>query len=140
MATAFQCSFDAADPHRLAEFWAAALGYVVEDVDALCRQMLAAGYATSDDVEDVNGRYRWRDATALSDPAGAGPRIYVQRVPEPKTAKNRLHLDLRVGADRMEAEAARLEGLGASRLYEGHQGPQRWLTLADPEGNEFCVT
>ena len=140
MATAFQCSFDAADPHRLAEFWAAALGYVVEDVDALCRQMLAAGYATSDDVEDVNGRYRWQDATALSDPAGAGPRIYVQRVPEPKTAKNRLHLDLRVGADRMETEAARLEGLGASRLYEGHQGPQRWLTLADPEGNEFCVT
>lgn len=139
MAISFQCTFDAIDPHALAEFWASALGYHVEDTDELCRRMLDAGHATETDVEDVGGRYRWRDATALSDPDHAGPRIYIQRVPEPKTAKNRFHPDLRVGADRQDVEVARLEALGARRLYEADQGPLHWVTMADPEGNEFCV-
>ena len=134
-----QIAVDCADPHAQARFWAAALGYEVENNDALCRQMLDAGYATADDVEEVDGRYRWRDAAALGAPDGSGPRIYIQRVPEPKTVKNRVHLDLHVGAERAEAEIARLEELGARRLYEGQQGPMRWLTMADPEGNEFCV-
>lgn len=139
MAISFQCTFDAVDPHLLGEFWSSVLGYQVEDVDALCREMLDAGYATADDVEEIDGRYRWRDGTALDDPDGAGPRVFIQRVPEQKMAKNRFHLDLRVGAERLQAEAARLEGLGARQLYEGQQGPQHWLTMADPEGNEFCI-
>ena len=53
--------------------------------------------------------------------------------------KNRVHLDLHVGEDRREAEVERLTGLGASRLWDGQQGPHRWVTMADPEGNEFCV-
>jgi hypothetical protein len=134
-----QCVFDATDPHRLAEFWAGALDYEVENNDALCRQMRDAGYATDEDVEEVDGRLRWRDAAALRPADGSGPRIYIQRVPEPKTVKNRVHLDLHVGAERADTEAERLVGLGARRLYEGQQGPMRWLTMADPEGNEFCV-
>ena len=63
-----------------------------------------------------------------------------QTVPEPKTVKNRLHLDVRVGAGRREAEVARLLALGATELWRGSQGPFEWVTLADPEGNEFCVT
>jgi hypothetical protein len=139
MAISFQCTFDATDPHRLAGFWASALGYQIEDDDDLCRRMLDAGYATTADVEEVGGRYRWRDAVALSDPDAAGPRIYIQRVPEPKVAKNRFHPDLRVGADRRDTEISRLEGLGARRLYDGQQGPLHWVTMADPEGNEFCI-
>jgi hypothetical protein len=139
MPTTLQCVFDANDPHLLAAFWAEALGYEVENNDEICRQMLDGGFATDADVEEVDGRLRWRDAAALNPPDGSGPRIYVQRVPEPKTVKNRVHLDLHVGAERMEAEVARLEGLGARRLYVGRQGPMQWQTMADPEGNEFCV-
>ena len=139
MTVPIQCAFDAADPHVLAEFWAAALDYEVEDHDALCRRMLDAGLATDNDVELVGDRYRWRDAAALSDRTGKGPRIYLQRVPEPKTAKNRMHLDLRVGADNVAAEVERLTALGATKLYDGQQGPQQWVTMADPEGNEFCL-
>ncbi len=54
--------------------------------------------------------------------------------------KNRVHLDLHVGDERREAEVERLIALGASRLWDGQQGPNRWVTMADPEGNEFCVT
>jgi len=61
-------------------------------------------------------------------------------VPEAKTVKNRQHLDARVGPDRREAEVARLLGLGATELWRGSQGPYEWATLADPQGNEFCVT
>ena len=63
--------------------------------------------------------------------------MLVQQVPEPRVAKNRMHLDLHV--DDAEAEAARLVGLGASRLGDGALGDFRWITMADPEGNEFCV-
>jgi Glyoxalase-like domain len=50
-----------------------------------------------------------------------------------------VHLDLRVGEERQEAEVARLVGRGATELSRGSQGPHRWVVLADPEGNEFCV-
>jgi hypothetical protein len=60
-------------------------------------------------------------------------------VPEPKTVKNRLHFDVRVGADGHEAEVARLTAMGATELWRGAQGPSTWVTMADPEGNEFCV-
>ena len=63
-----------------------------------------------------------------------------QLVPEAKTVKNRVHLDVHVGADRREDEVARLLALGATELYRASQGPFEWATLADPEGNEFCVT
>lgn len=103
---------DCADPEALAPFWAQTLGY---------------------DVVRRNPPY-----VALGHPAGTRPELLLQRVPEPKEGKNRMHLDLRVGA--LEDELGRLLGLGARRL----RGPFddqgcRTVVLADPEGNEFCL-
>ena len=137
MPIAHQVTFDATDPYAQAAFWAAAMDLEVEDHHDLVVQMVEAGYATEDDYEEVDGRYRWPDAACRSEDGRA--RLLFQRVPEAKTVKNRVHLDLHVGADRRDAEVARLIELGASRLWEGDQGPVHWVTLADPEGNEFCV-
>lgn len=139
-APALQVVIDAVDPHSLADFWAAALGCVVEDVAAFARQMVDAGHAREEDVTRHRGRPVWRDATAASDPAGIRPRLLVQRVPETKTVKNRVHLDLHVGSERRDAEVERVVGLGARRLHDGRLGPQEWVTLADPEGNELCIS
>ena len=70
---------------------------------------------------------------------GMRRRILFQLVPEGKTVKNRLHLDVRIGADKVEDELARLTAAGATFLHRGRQGPHGWITLADPEGNEFCI-
>ncbi len=93
---------------------------------------------------------RWDDASAVVDPSGAGPRLYFQRVPEPKRGKNRLHLDVRAapgltGDERMgalEQEAERLVALGATRLSRHEPRPPLdagHVVMADPEGNEFCL-
>jgi hypothetical protein len=63
-----------------------------------------------------------------------------QLVPEAKTVKNRVHLDVWVGAEKVEAERVRLIGRGARFLHRGRQGPHAWVTMADPEGNEFCLS
>jgi hypothetical protein len=137
--TPFQIAIDAADPHRLNRFWSEAVGYEVEETHDFIKQMLDAGYATDDDVIELDGRLAWKTGAACHDPAGVAPRLLFQQVPEPKSVKNRMHLDLRVGDNRREAEVERLISLGASRLWDGQQGPHRWVTMADPEGNEFCV-
>lgn len=137
MTIAHQIAIDAADPHPQAAFWAAAMGLEVEDHHDLVVQMVEAGYATDDDYEEVDGRYRWPDAASRSEDGRT--RLLFQKVPEPKTVKNRVHLDLNVGAENRDAEVDRLIGLGATRLWDGQQGPHQWVTLADPEGNEFCV-
>jgi hypothetical protein len=134
----FQVAIDAADPHALCAFWAEVLGYEVEPSDpGFIERMIDEGHATQSDTLVVDGVLRWADATACSDPAGVGPRLYFQRVPEPKAGKNRVHLDLRPPDRRAEVE--RLERLGARQLYTKSQGPHTWTTMADPEGNEFCV-
>jgi catechol 2,3-dioxygenase-like lactoylglutathione lyase family enzyme len=140
VSTPFQLCVDCADPHRLAAFWADALGYEVEDDTASVRRMIDAGYATeADTVVLPDGRRVWPDV-ACSDRSGDGrPRVLFQKVPEPKTVKNRLHLDLHVGPDDRDATVERLLGLGATRIGEGRQGPHSWVVLADPEGHEFCV-
>jgi len=61
-------------------------------------------------------------------------------VPEPKTVKNRVHLDLRVGEENVDSQVAKLTERGATYLHKASQGPHWWVTMADPEGNEFCVT
>jgi hypothetical protein len=140
MTTTFQIAIDCADPHPLARFWAEAMGYEVEDHHDLVQQMLDAGYAQAqEEATEIDGRLAWRTAAACRDPEGVKPRLLFQQVPEPKEGKNRVHLDLEVGADRRDAEVDRLVGLGATRLWEASQGPHSWVTLADPEGNEFCV-
>ncbi|MDQ1709421.1 MAG: hypothetical protein QOG49_806 [Frankiaceae bacterium] len=140
MGMKFQVAIDAADPHALCDFWAALLHYEVEPTDeGFIRSMIEQGLATDADTIIVKGELRWREGQACVDPDGVGPRMLFQLVPEKKEIKNRVHLDLRPGLEDRDAEVARLEALGATRLWEGRQGPHTWITMADPEGNEFCV-
>jgi hypothetical protein len=140
MATDIQIAIDCASPHELADWWADVLGWQVEPQDeAFIQRMVDAGHATEADTTRHRGALVWRDATALTSPDPGRPRVLFQRVPEPKTVKNRVHLDVHVGAERREAEVRRLVGMGATELHRASQGPLEWATLADPEGNEFCV-
>ncbi len=139
MAIPVQVTFDAADPHGLARFWAEALRYVKEDHSAVVGQLLAAGRLQREDVVDDAGALAFRDVAACRDPDERGPRLFFQRVPEGKVAKNRVHLDLHVRSDRLEAEVQRLSSLGAKRLWTTSDRGGPCVTLQDPEGNEFCV-
>lgn len=145
-AVELQVTFDAHDPGRLAEFWAVALGYRL--------QPPPAPFPSWEEALDAWGvpPERRNDRSAVVPPEGElGPRIFFQRVPEAKTAKNRVHLDLRVapGAEGVtrraahDAVAARLEGLGARVLRRVEQDPatgeESFVVMADPEGNEFCL-
>jgi len=119
----FQVTFDCADPERVARFWCEVLGYVVPE--------------PPDDGS-------W---CACVDPSGVGPRLYFQRVPEEKVAKNRVHLDVRVGTGlvgeerlaALEAECARLVPLGATRVQLLYDGTDSCIVMQDVEGNEFCL-
>ncbi|MDD9206653.1 VOC family protein [Georgenia sp. 10Sc9-8] len=134
-----QVTFDAADPHALARFWADVLGYEVEDVSPFVDELVESGRLPPDQRVVVDGRSAFRDVAAARDPAGAGPRLYFQRVPEPKTAKNRVHLDVPVPVERRQDEVRRLEGRGARLLWvTDDRGPVTY-TMTDPEGNEFCL-
>jgi hypothetical protein len=143
MSTGIQLVFDCADPDRMARFWSAALGYQL--------QPPPDGFDTWDAFLDSLGvpAAERNDASAIVDPAGVRPRIFFQRVPEPKVAKNRLHIDLNAGAGardpterraRVDAEVARLKALGATdeRGAMAKHG-EYWVRMNDPEGNEFCV-
>jgi predicted enzyme related to lactoylglutathione lyase len=107
--TVYGLSIDTADAEKLAHFWAAALG---RDV--------AEGASTEN---------------ATLAPDGTNPRLSFHQVPEPKSVKNRLHLDLI--SPTFEAETERLLALGATRIRDLTRGTARWTTFADPEGNEF---
>ena len=141
MAIGFQVVIDCADPARLADFWALALGYKNQDPPP--------GYATWPDFLAAQGvpEEEWNSANAVVDPAGNGPRLYFQRVPEPKTVKNRVHLDVNVGGghavpeverrQRVDDHAARLVEAGAIRVGAHEERGEYWVTMRDPEGNEF---
>ena len=101
-----------------------------------------AGAAASDDVIELDGELRWRAAAACSDPDGHGPRLLFQ-VPDglpPKVDASRVHLDLNPPRGDGEAVVRRAVELGATRMWDGAHGTARWVTLTDPEGNQFCVT
>ena len=107
-------TFDCNDPRLMSEFWSAVLGYETTLWD------------------DYDG--------AMSKPPGGGsPGIAFIKVPEGKTVKNRLHLDIEPSGATMEAEVERLIELGARRIEEFHEPSGTWTVMADPEGNEFCV-
>lgn len=135
-----QVTIDSENPHALAVWWADALGWQVEPSDEeFIRRMISAGHATDDDTEVFDGKLVWRAGSAISDPdTPSRPRVLFQRVPEKKTVKNRAHLDLRVG-DGREKVAEKLVAAGATILHHGSEGPHRWITMTDPEGNEFCL-
>jgi hypothetical protein len=81
----------------------------------------------------------WRSLVGVQDPDGDRPRLLFQRTESTKNGKNRMHLDLNVGPERRAAEVTRLEGLGATVLYETDEPAGHHVTMADPEGNEYCV-
>ena len=103
---------DSADPERLAAFWMAVLNW------------------------QTTGRYD--EAVEIADPSGSGPSVTFVPVAEPKTVKNRLHIDVNPIGCEQDEEVERLIGLGARRVDIG-QGQPSWVVLSDPEGNEFCV-
>jgi hypothetical protein len=152
MSRRFQVTFDAHDPAGLSRFWREALGYVHP----------APPGVTVADGEDPLAAWdgflaglgvpaeRRNERSAIEDPDRDGPRVFFQRVPEGKVAKNRVHLDVRAapgleGAERMdalEAECARLVALGATRVRRFDPEPPLTaghIVLQDPEGNEFCL-
>ncbi|MEU3060612.1 VOC family protein [Streptomyces subrutilus] len=143
MAYTFQVTIDCADPHPLADWWADALGWEVEPSDeAFIRGLIAAGHATDADTTTHRGTLVWKVGTGIRHPEGPerAPRILFLRVPEPKTVKNRVHLDVRVGEEDIATVVERLVAKGATFLHEGRQGPSVWTTIADPEGNELCIS
>jgi hypothetical protein len=143
MAQSIQIVIDSADPAKLAEFWALALDYTIQEPPE--------GFDTWPDFLRSQGvpEESWNDAAAAVDPDRVGPRIYIQRVPEPKAGKNRLHMDINAGgppgtplderAMRVRATVDTLLTAGATVVEEREQRGQRWVVMQDPEGNEFCV-
>jgi Glyoxalase-like domain len=144
MAYDFQVVVDASRPHELADWWAETLGWEVEPSDAaFIRRMIDEGLATEADTTTHRGELVWTGGAAIRHPAGPDSgrsRVLFQQVPEGKTVKNRLHLDIRTGDDETDAVAAELARQGATELHRGQEGPHHWVTMADPEGNEFCVS
>ncbi|WP_405437238.1 VOC family protein [Streptomyces anulatus] len=132
-------TLDCGDAQLLAAFWKSALGYV--DLPppppfATREEWLAQFDLPEGETAD--------DGAWLCDPEGIGPRLSILKVPEPKAAKNRLHIDVRIAGHgtpaergaRIRAEAARLVAAGGSVLAEVDE---HHVVMADPEGNEFCV-
>jgi hypothetical protein len=142
MAHTFQVTFDAANPMALAEFWATALGYIV--------QPPPEGFESWEAFADTVGipEADRDNLAAVVDPDGTGPRLLFQKAPEAKTIKNRVHLDVNVtvressAAEKratIDAEVDSLVAVGANRLddFDGPAGT--WTVMQDVEGNEFCV-
>src|SRR3954462_12176563 len=113
MAYDFQVTIDSTAPHPLADWWAEALGWEREPTDeAFIRRMVEAGHAAEADTMRDNGQLLWTLGAATRHPTGGAPRVLFQLVPELKTVKNRVHLDVRVGPEDVEAEVARWTALG----------------------------
>ena len=142
MATEIQVVIDCADPAAVAEFWATALGYIV--------QPPPDGFGSWEDFLTSIGvpEDRFNSRSAVVDPAGRGPRIFFQRVPESKSVKNRVHVDINasdgatddeVARAKVDAKAQELVAHGGSILRDFEEFGERTVVMQDPEGNEFCV-
>lgn len=142
MVKQLQVVIDCGDPATLSTFWAEATGYVLQPPP----EGFESWEAFLRDRNVPEGA--WNDASAIVDPDGKGPRLYFQRVPEGKTVKNRVHLDINQAssgtpADQrralVEAEARRLQDLGATIIGPHDDEHEFWIVMQDPEGNEFCL-
>jgi hypothetical protein len=117
-----ELEFDCADPHGLARFWCAVLDYEVQDDED--------GVVTIGSPRVPEGKHH---------PGPVPPTLTFARVPEGKTIKNRLHLDLNPTDRAQDDEVRRVLDLGARHADVGQTGEESWVVLADPEGNEFCI-
>ncbi|WP_324652515.1 VOC family protein [Georgenia sp. H159] len=141
MVRQFQVTFDCAEPERVALFWCEVLGYVLPPPPD--------GFASWSEFDRSLPPEHQGSAFACVDPTDVGPRLFFQRVPEGKVAKNRVHLDVRagsglVGAERLAVlreESARLVALGARevRVMEADGVDESCIVMQDVEGNEFCL-
>ena len=137
MSTRWSLTFDCADPAALAAFWRVALGYVdgppPEGFASWPEYLASVGVPAQE----------WDDGAYIVDPEGIGAGISFLKVPEPKTAKNRVHLDVQAGGGRgepWEVRWPRVTAAGATFIREDVQdGTPDHIVMADPEGNEFCV-
>ncbi len=143
---AVQVTIDCAEPHVLADWWAETLRWEVEPQDEdFIRSVIEQGLASEKDTTVHRGRLVFREGAAIrpaGTPAAGQPRMLFMAVPEAKTVKNRVHLDLRPpDADDDEVERLRsaLVARGATVIGHGRQGPHAWAVMTDPEGNEFCL-
>jgi hypothetical protein len=136
MASPFQITIDCADADAMSQFWSTALGYVLEPPPA--------GYLSWEDFLRSSGipTPPAGSISAIVDPDNSGPRVLFLRVPESKTVKNRVHLDLRAGHgdDDKHAKIEQLVGAGATVVRRVEEHGSWWMIMTDPEGNEFCVT
>ena len=145
MSLEVQITFDCADPGALCTFWCEVLDYEL--------QPPPAGFSDWDAFLDSVGvpQEQRNDRSAAVPRDGKGPRLFFQKVPEGKSAKNRVHLDVRAapGVDaeermqKLQSEADRLVGLGASQVQRFEPEPAKFeagfIVMQDPEGNEFCL-
>ena len=143
MAVPIDVTIDCREPEKLARFWRALLGYVDRPVPT--------GYSSWEEYDRAAGvpESELDAGSAAVDPDGIGPRLFFQRVPEPKQAKNRVHLDVHVShglddpsavAAKVQREAARAQQLGATVIRTNDDPWDFFVVLVDPEGNEFCLT
>lgn len=149
MALHWKLVIDSTNAPALADFWAAALDYEVEDPSSLVERLLTAGHISEDAVAEHHGRKTFRGYAAIRHPedpydetsgTGHGRRLLFQEVPEGKSGKNRLHLDVHSEPGGLDKLVTRLEDLGATRIREVNKGlAGHWWIMQDPEGNEFCV-
>lgn len=147
----FQVTFDTHDPIAVSRFWAEVLGYIIPGPPGVELTPDEDPYdAWETFITGLGMDFAGSIAGAAEDPDGTGPRLYFQKVPEDKTVKNRVHLDVRVAPDldgdermaALEAESRRLEELGGRRLRRFDPAPpldRGHIVMADPEGNEFCL-
>lgn len=136
MATPFQITFDCESADVMSRFWSAALHYVEEPPPA--------GYLSWEDFLRANEIPLPPTGSigAIVDPENVGPRILFLRVPEKKSVKNRVHLDIRAGRSDEERtkKVEQLTAAGATAVRRVEESGQWWMVMTDPEGNEFCVT
>jgi hypothetical protein len=141
-----QIAVDCKNPHHLADWWAETLDWAVEPQDEVfIRSMIDQGFAAEADTTTHRGKLVWREGAAIRPPdeldaKAPARRILFQIVPEEKTVKNRVHWDVRLAGADKDAVRAALEARGATFLWTANQGPHSWHTMADPEGNEFCIS
>ena len=146
MGLKIQIVVDSKDPHGLADWWAETLGWAVEPQDeGFIRSMISQGYATEDETLTHHGKLVWRTGQAIRPPEeleakAPAHRVLFQAVPEGKTVKNRVHWDVRLDGRDKDEVRKQLEARGATFLWSASEGPHGWHTMADPEGNEFCIS
>jgi len=146
MTLKIQIVVDCKNPHELADWWAETLEWAVEPQDEVfIHSMIEQGFATETETTTHRGKLVWREGAAIRPPEeldakAPAHRVLFQIVPEEKTVKNRVHWDVRLAGGDKDAVRAALVARGATFLWSASQGPHSWHTMADPEGNEFCIS